>query len=391
MHYMELHVRHLAREGWGSVKSLHPEHRIEIRSVLGRFSKQLEVFRRKWVAAEQLIMVKQNMVLDALQCELGKASLAQGELDKLRQLSSKVAELSLEHKDLPGLIMPAPKPMPQPRALRQKSVKTKLDKWTKPGIHPELLPKWEEFPVPVEEFPVPVGEIGPQHDEDLWNHLVKEEGPPTAQPSSSSQQAKALEQADLVDLTEPVEAAEPGEQGDPLQQAEPVGAAKIGEPTEAVEQAEPVEAAKPGQPTEAVEQAGPGEGSGWIHQELGELVELTAGSDLQPPAEEDVTAMQEKLQELESGELSFEVWVKTSSEDQKHMVLRQHLGQAEKWVPISKYLIYVKATETHQGCGKCRYRSCEKCSYSKAQNYALRNADTPVWFKRLKKGCLSAF
>ena len=105
--------------------------------------------------------------------------------------------------------------------------------------------------------------------------------------------------------------------------------------------------------------------------------------------DEEAKALQEKMAELQDGEHSFEVWVKSLSDEQKHMALRLHLGDDVKWDQISRYLICVMATQTHQGCGKCRYRSCEKCDLSKAQNYALRNADTPAWWERLKKALVS--
>jgi len=116
MHYFELEVRHLAGEGWGTVRNLHPEHRLAIRNILKRFQENLEKFRRKWCNETQIAELKEKSLKEMIQKQIPKDVIAQIELDKLRGLAEAVGQLSTQHKDLPGLILPAPKPVPKLKA-----------------------------------------------------------------------------------------------------------------------------------------------------------------------------------------------------------------------------------------------------------------------------------
>ena len=54
MHYAELEVRHIAGEGWGTVRCLHPNHRTKIRQTLSRFQTNLEPVRLQWVKNSEI-------------------------------------------------------------------------------------------------------------------------------------------------------------------------------------------------------------------------------------------------------------------------------------------------------------------------------------------------
>ena len=157
----------------GLSESVRPEHRLTIRSMAKRFSDNMEKFRRMWVEEERIAFLQSQKLKKHVKNQMGQAAFAMVEVDKLTLLSQIVAELSLEHEDLPGLIMPAPKPLPEPRAAKAVSTgqkqpgsaktkeacsegsvsskptvseepmsgKSRLDQWLKPGMHPDLFPK----------------------------------------------------------------------------------------------------------------------------------------------------------------------------------------------------------------------------------------------------------
>ena len=105
-HYMAIEVRHLAGEGWGSVKPLHPVHRKVIRNNLSRFAKNLEEARLKWVHEELQAEVKAKALHQFVERKVGKARMAELELSKLRAVAISVGKLQDLHQDLPNLELP---------------------------------------------------------------------------------------------------------------------------------------------------------------------------------------------------------------------------------------------------------------------------------------------
>ena len=104
MHYAELEVRHIAGEGWGTVRCLHPNHRTKIRQTLSRFQTSLEPVRLQWVENSAIEELQKTYLRLVAEKNVGKVAIAELELKKIRQLSEAVAELIHEH--LPRLELP---------------------------------------------------------------------------------------------------------------------------------------------------------------------------------------------------------------------------------------------------------------------------------------------
>ena len=171
--------------------------------------------------------------------------------------------------------------------------------------------------------------------------------------------------------------------------------------------AEPTEpgTAEPAEPTEpaAAEPTEPGHDPGAFHEQQklcvkleNELEQVEAEAE-QENAEAAVVevpepvsldeATQQKFEELAKAEGKFEVWVRGLTIEQKGKIIEMHYAQHEKLPSFRAYLEYVKQREVLQACSKCRWTSCEKCTFSKAQNYVLRHGKLPAWY-RLKKDYL---
>ena len=90
----------------------------------------------------------------------------------------------------------------------------------------------------------------------------------------------------------------------------------------------------------------------------------------------------QKLNELGAGEVRFSKWLEDLSQKQKLEIIDTHFKDHAEFRNMKRYLQYVEATAFCEGCSKCRYTQCERCTYSKAQNYVLRNASVPYWWKQ---------
>ena len=375
MHYEELEVRHLAGEGWGSVKSLHPEHRLTIRTILKRFSDNMERFRKAWMGDEAEERVKREALKSWAEDKVGKAALAQVEIDKLQKIAEAVAELSSEHKDMPGLILPTPKPKPKLKAkvaqVKDKQVKQahegkpgssgssvetgsapedkqKLDKYMKKGLHPELqtvISEAGEPGVAGSGEPGEGGEPSGEPGEPCESGEGADGSPPCEEPGGEPCEAQAKQDEVVPAVSQPGSASEP--------QPAAAFSAAVSEQVKAAEAA-----------CEAKEQL--------------ELVDLFSDDE----------SVLEKMDELEQGEKKFEAWVRDLTSAQKQLIIRRHFSSSEEWDQIWRYLGYVRSTQTNQGCGKCRFNSCEKCCWDKSLNYVLRHGSVPFWWKKYRRGCL---
>ena len=118
LHYFELEVRASAGEGWGATKTLHPEHRKQIRNALKQWSMNLEQVRLKWQEKEALLNTKKRVLSNWIKLQVGEIVKADAELDKLYETAEAVAQLLNKHSDLPGFVLPKrlPKPEAKPKA-----------------------------------------------------------------------------------------------------------------------------------------------------------------------------------------------------------------------------------------------------------------------------------
>ena len=92
--------------------------------------------------------------------------------------------------------------------------------------------------------------------------------------------------------------------------------------------------------------------------------------------------IQQKLNELGAGEVRLSKWLEELSQKQKDQIIDTHFKDHEEFRNMKKYLQYVQATVWCQGCSKCRHTRCERCTYSNAQNYVLKHASVPYWWRQ---------
>ena len=209
-------------------------------------------------------------------------------------------------------------------------------------MSPELLPQWESVPpgLLIGEAGQPGGGVKPGQQGE-----ASEPGQPGGQPG------------------EPDSSGEPGVQGEPASSSGKVVASQLAEEMEA--------------DLDELDQAFA------VVQVVSDDAVVHVDSD--DEQKEGDAAVQEKLAELAQGEASFDQWVKKLTHDQKAMIIKAYYEKTPQWSEVWRYLQYVKSTQSNQGCGKCRYQSCEKCDHTKSQNYILRHGGTPAWWKIYKK------
>ena len=386
--------------------------------ILGRFQQNLEKFRLVWKSEEAIIQLKKKVINDAVESHVGKAALAQVEIQKFVDLVQTVAQLSIEHKDLPGLVMPPPKPLPQVRESYKKKLKADKGKKQK-----ELGEKKKAQAQKKKEAVEEPGEIDVDADENLDEFdelfeidepeknaeategepelkkecLSEKEGEPekTGGPEKNAEatEGEPVEQPDELGKEGlPEEEGEPEKKGEPEKNAEATEGEPGQQPDE-LEKEEPVEK----QPGSAEDQAK--KSAEFAKQVKQEAFEAREKAKLAAPGAEVVLEEEsmyedekialEKMDELSEGVKSFEKWVKDLSVEQKTLIIQHHLGKATDYSQMLSYMAFVKSTATFQGCGKCRYavEGCEKCCHSKAQNYVLRRAETPYWWKKYRRAC----
>ena len=116
LHYFELEVRASAGEGWGATKTLHPEHRKQMRMALKQWSMNLEQVRLKWQEQEKAASTKKRVLSQWVQMQVGEIAKAESELDKLYKVAEEVAQLLGKHSDLPGFVLPKRLPKPQAKS-----------------------------------------------------------------------------------------------------------------------------------------------------------------------------------------------------------------------------------------------------------------------------------
>ena len=93
------------------------------------------------------------------------------------------------------------------------------------------------------------------------------------------------------------------------------------------------------------------------------------------------TVTQQKLNELGAGEVRLSKWLEELSQKQKDQIIDTHFKDHEEFSNMKRYLQYVQSTAWCQGCSKCRHTRCERCFYSNAQNYVLKHASVPYWWR----------
>ena len=328
MHYFELEVRASAGEGWGATKTLHPEHRRQIRNALKLWSMNLEQVRLKWQEAEKASSTKKKVLSQWVQLQIGEIAKADVELDKLYEVAAKVAQLLSKHSDLPGFVLP--KRLPKPKA------KSK----------------------------------------------------PKAKPTAKAlQSAEAVASEPATEASEPaVEASEPVAAQPEAAVAEPLGAV---EPTVAAQPEAAVavetEAAQPeaAQPEAAVavepeadqpEAAVAISPEAWLQGSKPITIVLL---------DEDKAEVEAKLAELSAGEIAYKEWRDRLSTAQKLMIIDEWYAKAENYNSLKKMVELVKSKQTLGTCSKCRWGElgCERCNYEQSLNYVLRWGHVASWFK----------
>ena len=397
MHYVELEIRHIAGEGWGTVRCLHPNHRTKMRQTLSRFQSNLEPVRLEWVKQSEIEEIQKKYLNLAVEKKVGKVAMAELELMKLRKLSETVAELIHEHNpDLPRLELPKVEKKAKAKAAVQakaKVEKSKAKAESKPATdepgsasnieiwgppEPDLLDDlFSEEPAPEQ------GPVAPAPEQDVTSGC-----PGPEQEGSMIRKDMLSKIAALSDLM----AREPTSE-DEVEPAETPGAETPGAETPAAETPAPEtpvpETPVPDvQPPEAAEveslelKVAEAEESAIV-----EVSALTSAGALAEPevlhADELDEETEQKLSELFSANNKFDTWVRSVSLEQKEKIIEFHYKSHENFQEFNRYLRYVKDNQTVEGCSKCRYdlTGCLKCTISKAQNYILRNGKLPVWWK----------
>ena len=93
---------------------------------------------------------------------------------------------------------------------------------------------------------------------------------------------------------------------------------------------------------------------------------------------------QEEVDQLSASDCKFEQWVKDLTDNQKDHIIKHHYQTHDQLAAFLSYIEYVKMTENVKGCSKCRFRSCERCTKDRAQNYILRHGKLPQWYQKFK-------
>jgi hypothetical protein len=209
----------------------------------------------------------------------------------------------------------------------------------------------------------------------------------------SALQAKHSDLPDFIlpPMFKEVKVKTPSEPASSAQPPEPSMVEEIGEPQDApavVELRQEIIAAQNDQnadplekETTAAEAKLNAEASGAVPIDLDEVAPQAAPQD--DVSEEE---LQKKKDLLASGEETFEKWVRSLSQPMR-LAMMNEVSDANpmRAGAIAEYITQVRMKESPQGCGKCRGKKCEKCNYVKAQNYVIRNANTPYWFNKLER------
>ena len=92
----------------------------------------------------------------------------------------------------------------------------------------------------------------------------------------------------------------------------------------------------------------------------------------------DPVVIEQKMNELATGEVRLSKWLEELSQEQKSKIIDTHFQHHPEFANFRDYLHYVQTTSWCQGCSKCRLTRCEKCTFSMAQNYVLSHAAVPI-------------
>ena len=374
MHYAELEVRHAAGEGWGSVLALHPEHRIKMRQALGRFQKNLEPVRVKWVEKERAEVVKIACLEKIVEQKVGQEAKIDNQLDRLWRLSLHVAALHLMYDEtLPKFALPKPT-QPRPEVWAQKKRAKALSQGSAQastqGSAPASAPAGEP---PAGELPSGVAPSG-----------EPPAGEPPAPPSDEAPPAEPLPEDSLFDEL-PSGVSCPGEvpSGDSSAGALPSGGSSAGGLPLVDPQAGELPSAQEMSPQEVLAAA--------EAEALQEISSSKPDEAILVQEDEPIDpVIEQKLVELASGKVKMSKWLEGLSTEQKTMIIETHFEKHQHIRSFKSYLQYVQVNAVIQGCSKCRYERCEKCSFSMAQNYVLRNHKIPAWWSKKKDHLLQS-
>ena len=330
MHYSELEVRHAAGEGWGSVLALHPEHRIKMRKTLGRFQSNLEPVRKKWVEKTRLEEVKKACLEQMVEQKVGRAAMIDRQLERLYKLSNTVSAMIQSYDAaLPSLGLPKPQPKTKAKAAAKLKSQAKAA-----AQHP--APDQLEVPEASAGETMPAEEVVAAAEPEALQEVKNDQAIPPEEPPQDQISDQDHPAPDQLEVPEP-------SAGETMSAEEVVSAAEA--------EAEAIQELKI---------------DGGVIEE-GE------------PLDADTV---QKLNELGAGEVRFSKWLEDLSQKQKLEIIDTHFKDHSEFRNMKRYLQYVEATAFCEGCSKCRYTKCERCTYSKAQNYVLRNASVPYWWKQ---------
>ena len=381
MHYAEIEVRHLAGEGWGATKGLHPHHRVTMRKTLGRFSSNLEATRKDWLLSCEKEDIQKKLLKLHIEQKVGKAAGAQLELAKLRALSDTVAKVMQEYdKNLPRLDLPAQeKTKAKAKAQEESGDASTIEIWSAAPLEGDVAVEVAAAEGDDGDLQGPPEEAAPEVAAPAAAAAAPEEvaaeaaAAPAAAPAAAAAAAAANQE-----LLESLGLQEDSDEL--LSKIVPLSPKKQVE-TPAPTSADEV-AALESQIAEAGESTSAEVGAIELDGELpeAEVVDV-AQADCDLNAE-----TQEVLAELGKHEAKFESWVNIVSPEQKGQIIEWHYKDHDSLREFKRYIKYVTEHETVGGCSKCRwsYKGCVKCTTRGAQNYIMRHGQLPAWWRSFK-------